>query len=244
MRYLNKDLAFLFTSTDPDDWNSWYTYLRWVGLYMPGADHKINAWNSELVELWMSDPYRNLGVQKQQTDQFEYVNLGDLSPEQFSRRFQIALNTFWDSTMGLLYRMGDLTSRDLEQQNDTDARVWTPTNAIGERYDGVQYKCNTIFAALSIVISWLLFVAASVSVFLRFMTRAPDILGYVSTLARDDPYFDKYVPSHLDGLEAARSLRGVRVIVGDVHKEAKVGHIAFASMDAGPVRVSEKRVYD
>lgn len=86
--------------------------------------------------------------------------------------------------------------------------------------------------------------AASVSVILGVITRAPDVLGYVSTLARDDPYFDKYVPSHLDGLEATRALRDVRVIIGDVHQEAVVGHVAFASMHIGPGRVSKKRLYD
>lgn len=78
---------------------------------------------------------------------------------------------------------------------------------------------------------------------LGLVTRVPDILGYVSTLARDDPYFERQVPSHLDGLEATRAVRNVRVIVGDVHQEADVGHVAFASMGIGPQRVSKKRLY-
>jgi hypothetical protein len=75
-------------------------------------------------------------------------------------------------------------------------------------------------------------------------TFASDILGYVSTLARDNPYFDKHVPSHLDGLQAARALRDVRVTIGDVHKKQDVGHVAFASVDVGPERVNIKRMYD
>jgi hypothetical protein len=146
--------------------------------------------------------------------------------------------------MGSMYRMGNLTSNDLEKQNETNSEWWNSTSAIGKRYNGEEYKCNITFAVLTIVISWLLFMAASISVVLGILTRAPDVLGYVSTLARDDPYFDKHVPSHLDGLEATRALRDVRVILGDVRQGADVGHVAFASMDIGPGRVSRKRLYD
>lgn len=75
------------------------------------------------------------------------------------------------------------------------------------------------------------FIAAGTSVVLGIVTRAPDVLGYVSTLAHDNPYFGKYVPSHFDGLEATRALRDVRVVLGDIHMEAESGHIAFASME-------------
>jgi hypothetical protein len=120
----------------------------------------------------------------------------------------------------------------------------TITNATGIRYDGEHYVCNTTFTALTIIISWLLFMTAIISAVLGFVTKAPDILGYVSTLARDNPYFDKRVPSHLDGLQAARALRDVRVTIGDVHKKQDVGHVAFASVDVGPERVNIRRMYD
>ena len=86
--------------------------------------------------------------------------------------------------------------------------------------------------------------AANVSVILGIVTKAPDILGYVSTCARDNPYFEKYIASHLDGLEAARALRDVRIIIGDVKKKDDVGHIAFALMDSRPERVNRTRMYD
>lgn len=82
------------------------------------------------------------------------------------------------------------------------------------------------------------------SVVLGVVTTAPDILGYVSTCARDSPYFSKYVASHLDGLEASRALRDVRVIIGDVQRKGKMGRVAFASMGTGPERVRRERLYD
>lgn len=141
------------------------------------------------------------------------------------------------------YRMGNLTTDDI---NNQDGRVktlpWSAANSNGTLFDGEQYACNTTFAIMTIVISWFLFMAANVSVILGIVTKAPDIWGYVSTCARDNPYFKKRVPSHLDGLEAARALRDVRVIIGDVRRENDMGHIAFVSMGIGPERVNRRKL--
>jgi DNA topoisomerase VI subunit B len=85
---------------------------------------------------------------------------------------------------------------------------------------------------------------ASAAGVLGFFTKAPDILGFMSTHARDNPYFKEHVPSYMDGLEAARVLRDVRVMVGDVHKMEDVGHVAFASADVEATRISSNRLYD
>ena len=161
-----------------------------------------------------------------------------LPTEVFSQRLQLIMNTFWDSTTGWKRRSPKLISA-----NATDP-LYTVVKATGVRYDGEHYICNTTFAVLTIVISWLLFMTATISAVLGFITKAPDILGFVSTPARDNPYFATHVPSHLDGLQAARVLRGVHVTIGDVQKEQDVGHVAFASVDVGPERVSTRRKYD
>lgn len=214
---------------------------------MPGADLGPDEsgadTSSEIIELWMADPSGALG-DPLKSPAYNFVNLGDLPTEIFSSRLQMAMNTFWDSTLSLAYRSGNMTTRDLEARNEADSAAWAMTKAVGTVFDGEEYVCDSTFAALTIIISGLLFVAASVSIVLGILTKAPDILGYVSTLGRDDSYFGRYIPSHLDGLEATRLLRDIRVIVGDVRKEAPVGHVAFASMDASPGRVSKERLYD
>jgi hypothetical protein len=93
-------------------------------------------------------------------------------------------------------------------------------------------------------ISFVLLLAANLSLLLGIFTRTPDVLGFVSMNARDNTHFSKYVPSHLDGKETARALRNVRVIIGDVKGEAEVGHIALTTMDARPRRLSWTRHYD
>jgi hypothetical protein len=215
------------------------TYLfRILTYWMPGAGvgrgQRIVD-TSELVEQWIMSP----DLATWMTDKREFVNLSNLSNDTFSERLQMAINTYWDSTIGLRHRMGNLTLDDVSNSNIT----WSSSPMNATAYEGEQYACNTVFAIITIAVSWFLFMAANVSIVLGIATKAPDILGYVSTCARDNPYFGKHVASHLDGLEAARALRDVRVRIGDVRRQDDVGYIAFASMDAGPCRVDRQRLY-
>ncbi|KAF3003174.1 hypothetical protein E8E13_009232 [Curvularia kusanoi] len=223
MRYLDLDTSHMFhgnTTIDRDNWSYLFKYLT---DFMPGADLGPDEsgadTSSEIIELWMADPSGALG-DPLKSPAYNFVNLGDLPTEIFNSRLQTAMNTFWDSTLSLAYRSGNMTTRDLEARNEADSAAWATTKAVGTIFDGEEYVCNNTFAALTIIISALLFVAASVSIVLGILTKAPDILGYVSTLGRDDPYFGQHIPSHFDGLEATRLLRDVRVIVGDVRREA------------------------
>jgi hypothetical protein len=239
MRNSERDVAPFFRS-DGDHAKYWW-YLRNLCLYMPGVDRGPSTnmvFSSGVIENWITDPQLwdwdfQAGVRE-----WKGLELMALPTKIFSQRLQVIINTFWGSTTGWQYRLANLTAA-----NATNP-LHTITNATGVRYDGEHYVCNTTFAALTIIISWLLFMTASISAVLGFVTKAPDILGYVSTLARDNPYFEKHVPSHLDGLQAARALRDVRVTIGDVHKKQDVGHVAFASVDAGPERVNIRRMYD
>jgi hypothetical protein len=237
MRNSKRDMAPFFRSYagEADYW----VYLRNLCMFMPGVDKgpsTINRFGSGVIENWIADP------QSWDWDfwstEWKGLNIMTIPTEVFSQRLQILMNTFWDSTTGWQYRSAKLTAA-----NATNP-LHTITNATGVRYDGEHYVCNTTFAALTIFILWLLFMTASISAVLGFVTKAPDILGYVSTLARDNPYFEKHVPSHLDGLQAARALRDVRVTIGDVQKKQDVEHVAFASVDAGPERVNIRRMYD
>jgi hypothetical protein len=76
-----------------------------------------------------------------------------------------------------------------------------------------------------------MFLAAVVGVVARFFLVAPEVLGFVSSVTRDNPYVR--VPgggSTLDGLERARLLRDVRVRIGDVGEAGgEAGYIAVGS---------------
>lgn len=245
MRHGKRDMSHIFRDTSRpgglyDSDNNWYRYFDYLCSFMPGTIRSdTHSWSSELPEMWMARPDSVLGTAGAN---FNFVNFTELPTDVFASRLQIVMNTFWDGTLNSTFRTGNLTSKSLGRL--TESPAWNTTNALGGRYRGDQCVCKTTFAALTIVISWMLFLAASASVILGIVTRAPDVLGYVSTLARDDPYFETCVPSHLDGLEVTRLLRDVHVILGDVRQDADVGHVAFASMDIVSGRVSRKRLYD
>jgi hypothetical protein len=237
MRNSDRDVI-LFVRSDSGAAYYWW-YLFNLCMYMPRIDKgpsTVNRFGSGIIENWIADP--EFWDWQFSSSEWKGVKIMALPSEVFSLRLQMLMNTFWGSTTGWKYRSAKLTTA-----NATNP-LHTITNATGVRYDGEHYVCNTTFAALTIIISWLLFMTASISAALGFVTKAPDILGYVSTLARDNPYFEKHVPSHLDGLHAARALREVRVVIGDVHKKQYVGHVAFVSVDAGPERVNMRRMYD
>lgn len=84
---------------------------------------------------------------------------------------------------------------------------------------------------------------------MKYTATAPDILGYVSTLTRDNP-FNPIVPkggNNFSGLERARLLSDLPVQVGDANWEEDKGHITFRSVGtAGEFRagrVRKERVY-
>lgn len=223
-----------------------------ISANMPGADQGLRQTegsSSELIEHWLMDPQlstfqwdrsgsRN-GVAKR------WVNVAELPPEVLSKRLQVAVNTFWQSSIGSTIMMGNLTKSAVAELEENGFNyTWNSTELLGSRQDGEQYVCNVLFAVITIAISLLLFVAAVTSSVLGVYTTAPDTLGFVSTSARDNPYITTPVPSHLDGLEAARALQHMRVRIGDVNSGGDVGHVAFASVEAGPERVSRKRLYD
>lgn len=125
-----------------------------------------------------------------------------------------------------------------------NTEIWSEADMQTTRLGEPHYICHYEFAGITMAMSFVLLLTANVSLVLGIVTRAPDTLGFVSMAARDNRYFRRYVPSHLEGSEAARALRDVKVIIGDVNGEAEVGHIALATMDAKPRRLSWTRMYD
>lgn len=229
IRRLDRDPADVWGEPSP------LSAFRNISNWMPGADLGFSQGiisTSELIEHWMvNTDLDTLGPQK-------FVNFFEsLTVKQFSTRLQIAINTYWDATIGSGVRLNSL-------RPNTAVSSLNRVDMQGTEYKGQVYVCDTALAVLTIVISLVLFAAANISMLLGLLTRTPDILGFVSVSARDNQYFKTHVTSYLSGLETARALRDVPVRVGDVKSEADVGHIALATMDASPQKLSWTRKYD
>ena len=96
------------------------------------------------------------------------------------------------------------------------------------------YATTKWHAIILLVISLLLQLAAFATMILVAFTRAPNILGFVSSLTRDNPYMAHVVPaggSALDGAERARALGEVRVRLTDSKPGSGVGKVVFMGVD-------------
>lgn len=235
-----------------------FPFPKWIfsqiAMSLPGVDigqlqlHTTNV-GSELTERWIANP-RTTFDDKDIDSANAFVDVSSLSKEDFSKRLQMAMNTYWDATVGARYRDTNITlNKDGEVCPDCTTLpfpvFFNTTEVTGVTFDGEKYVCSVTFAALTIVISWILFMSAAISVVLAAgLIKAPDILGYISTYLRDNPYAGVVVPSNIDGLDTARLLGDVVVAVGDVKGENEVGHVAFASTDTGVRRLDRERLYD
>ncbi|KAM6533202.1 hypothetical protein FALCPG4_006216 [Fusarium falciforme] len=163
----------------------------------------------------------------------------DLSifPDVFSRRFTTAFNTYWDAA--------------LNPSSHTNV-TFTSTPAfnilsLGEGGNNVQpfmnstsgtrtavhpvYKANRLWVAILLATTTLLQLLALLGLVLQFFIHGPDVLGFASSLTRDNPY----VPlapggSSLDGPDRARKLRDLRLQLTDVRPESETGYIAVRAV--------------
>ncbi|KAI9794778.1 MAG: hypothetical protein M1816_002906 [Peltula sp. TS41687] len=215
---------------------------------------------SSPVERWMNDSSRVYGTNFNN----DYENLWQLKPDAFAKRLGVVLNTFWQSTYAAKYLGGNLPT-DLASYNNLTTegnaligavaddgwreQLFGLTSARAARPNGDKYHCNWTWVFIFLLTSAVLQLAALGGLVLKYLTLAPDILGYVSSYTRDNPHAAVFPGgSHLDGPERARKLKNVVVRLADVRGDADVGHIAFAVKDVDPNgsqrRVTKGRLYD
>ncbi|KAK7217916.1 hypothetical protein V2G26_005919 [Clonostachys chloroleuca] len=197
---------------------------------------------SSIIELWMQFPYATLETPR-------FTNLLMISLPMLSRNIETLINTYWKSTIGYKYLHGNLHADVTDSSYDNvTADQWqtidfNTSQALSTRIIGEEYQCNMIFATILIVISGLLVLASLATIALMNATRVPDILGYISSFTRDNPYATFEQASHIDGLERVRELREMNMTVGDVNPRGDIGHIAFAAT-VEVHRLKEDRLYD
>ncbi|SPO06964.1 uncharacterized protein DNG_09658 [Cephalotrichum gorgonifer] len=167
----------------------------------------------------------------------------------FSRRFTTVFNTLWQATLDPLSATmttytstpggGEAPDSPMSRpvRNETQAVVSTT-------YD--VYRADRTWIAILLLTTLILQVIALASLALDVCIRGPDLIGYASSLTRDNPY----VPLHdtgstLDGPMRSRLLRGMRVQVADVQPDEDIGHIAFKEVYSGArwVPLDRDRVY-
>ena len=164
------------------------------------------------------------------------VSLAGLSADLFSERFSLVFNTYWQCNLVPWYRTGNLPSN-ISALNkalaETGDGTFNTTTTTVTNFTDV-YVCNKMWAAILLIASTLLLVCGMCGAIVKYRARGPRILGYVSTMTRDNPYID--LPPGgctLDGLDRARLLKNIEVQLQDVAAEDEVGHIALGLAQPG-----------
>ncbi|KAF6793822.1 hypothetical protein CSOJ01_13794 [Colletotrichum sojae] len=105
--------------------------------------------------------------------------------------------------------------------NKTEARITRTEDA---------YHVNRFWVVVLMLTTTILQVLAVGGLVLRYLIRGPDVLGYASSLTRDNQFASISGGSYLDGAERARSLRNLRVQLADVKPEESCGYIALKAV--------------
>jgi len=156
-----------------------------------------------------------------------------ISGQVFSQRLSALLNTVWQTalapTMTAITPSNNLTLYTTSPFGLTHFAA-KPTTALTSQ-PMIIYVSDRLWIGLLLVATTILQFCAVAGFHLKYTATAPDILCYVSTLTRDNP-FTPIVPeggNNLSGLERARLLSDLPVQIGSVSWEDK-GHIAFRSV--------------
>ncbi|KAL4922418.1 hypothetical protein BDW62DRAFT_197093 [Aspergillus aurantiobrunneus] len=170
-----------------------------------------------------------------------------VSAEDISKRLTTTFNTFWQVSLApfTISSVSRFDPVNLTQVSEGFVPTFNGTTGTTSR--GIKvYRTNPAWVAVFLVATIFLQLSAFAGLLMRSVTVAPDILGSVSSLTRDNPHFPLPAGgSTLSGLERARRLRDLRVQIADVGKDGEAGHIALVSRVGGVTgrNLSKRRWY-
>lgn len=169
------------------------------------------------------------------------VSYHDVSGAKFATRLGSLINTAYQSALQM--------AATAQPPSDNETALVLSLNDTTYS-DGVGYKttytsattslkeprfiANKVWVTITLVIAFILLFCGILSIIFKYGTRSPDILGYVSSMTRDNPNFE-HLPGgdKLDGLQRARALRHVRVQIADVRPWDDEGHITLRNLGHG-----------
>jgi hypothetical protein len=166
-------------------------------------------------------------------DGTEYATLAD---EQLSTRISTLISTLWKIGVAGQYIYNHTVAENSTCLTDFIVACrqsgYYPAQAEATVVRSVQaWRANKAWIGITMTVSIIALGFGILGLFLKRMVKTPDILGYVSTMTRDNPHFEgPGGGERLDGVERARLLRGKDVklmVVSDISNN--VGHMALAS---------------
>ncbi|KAF5971553.1 hypothetical protein FCOIX_9828 [Fusarium coicis] len=206
-----------------------YALFAWA--QASGDKDGVQPSPSEMYLMKDENPYEftsQLPWTKEDLAKFPYV---------FSRRMTTAFNTYWDAGLnpgghtnvsyGTIpwHNMNGLETGQTYKDSFMNTTMGTRITTIDV------YSAQRVWVGLLLFTTMVLQILAICGFVIEILIQGPDVLGFASTLTRDNPF----VPlpaggSHLDGPERARCLKNVRLELVDVRPEDETGYLAVRAV--------------
>ena len=165
------------------------------------------------------------------------VNYTNVSGIQVARRLGSLVNTGWQLSFQLA-----ATAQPPSTNVTALALGYTNIDDDGNGYDTIHttattstntdvFVANIVWVVVTLIVASILLGCGIASMFFKYGTNSPDILGYVSSMTRDNPSFQHFPgDDKLDGLERARLMRHVKVQIVDARPWDENGHITLRNL--------------
>ncbi|KLP22460.1 Uncharacterized protein LW94_14566 [Fusarium fujikuroi] len=209
------------------------SYALYAWAQASGDKDGVQPSPSEMYLMKDENPYEftsQLPWTKEDLAKFPYV---------FSRRMTTAFNTYWDAGLNPgghtnvsystipLHNMNGLETGQTYKDSFMNTTMGTRITTIDV------YSAQRIWVGLLLFTTMVLQILAICGLIIEILIQGPDVLGFASTLTRDNPF----VPlpaggSHLDGPERARCLKNMRLELVDVRPEDETGYLAVRAVSS------------
>ncbi|KAJ9658901.1 hypothetical protein H2198_003471 [Neophaeococcomyces mojaviensis] len=164
------------------------------------------------------------------------VNYHNVTGLEVAQRLGSLINTGWQLSFQLA------ATGQTPSTNETALAIGYNSSGDGVGYDTVHttattsigkeiFVANRVWVGITLVVAFILLLCGVAAMVFKYWTRSPDILGYVSSMTRDNPSFQRFPgDDKLDGLERARVMRNVQVQLTDVRPWDEDGHITLSNL--------------
>lgn len=165
--------------------------------------------------------------------------LDNIPDRMISDRLTTLLNTYWQAgSWGTQVTRANLYNQPEYPWNGTadstaPERFINATEAVFSHQIPV-YRADIGWIVSLILITTILLLLGLVNVAMSFLTIAPDLFYYASSLARENPYTN--IPdggTALDGAERSRLLKRMKVQIADVSPDNNIGYVVLKSVEKG-----------
>ncbi|KAL2821317.1 hypothetical protein BDW59DRAFT_174183 [Aspergillus cavernicola] len=221
-------------------------------------DHRYNTWTTlhniirrfphavQLVDQYQPSPTDSyIYGEPSLFNPHYYRDWSTASAENVSTRFSTVFNTFYQASMATFVIPVASMSDPVDLNTSSPSYISAEGTTFVRRI--TVYRISLPWLIVFIAATILLLLSALAGLFLKSIIIAPDILGYVSSLTRDNPHISLPAGgSTLSGEDRAKLLRDLPVQIADVDKHRDFGRIVLASRsgDTAYEKLHRRRRYE